>query len=175
MAPARTSSILGRRAPRSRRAGAGGFTLLEVLITTVVVAAALLGLAALQARSLHAVTEGQRLTLAARLLQEVQESVRANRIALSQYRAKLKAAAPLVPAPVDCSSASCSPAQLAAYDKRRWHRILKGCPTRAGCPPAAPFPKGKLETKPKGGGIEIKLKWKDAVYGEQELELFVVP
>ena len=175
MASARTSSILGRRAPRSRRAGAGGFTLLEVLITTVVVAAALLGLAALQARSLHAVTEGQRLTLAARLLQEVQESVRANRVALSRYRAKLKAEDPLVPAPADCSGAPCSPAQLAAYDTQRWHRILKGCLTRAGCPPAAPFRKGKLEVKPKAGEVEIKLKWKDAVYGEQKLRLSFVP
>ncbi len=175
MAPACKRSTLGRRVLRPRRTGAGGFTLLEVLITATVVAGALLGLAALQARSLHAVTEGQRLTLAARLLQEVQESVHANRVAVSLYRAELKAEQPLVPAPADCSNTPCSPAQLAAYDKQRWHRVLKGCLTRTGCPRGAPFPRGKLEIKPKAGEVAVELKWKDAVYGEQELQLTFVP
>jgi type IV pilus assembly protein PilV len=91
-----------------------GFTMLEVLVTLVVIAVALLGTAGLQAYSLKTNQSGQLRTQAIVLGMDLMERIEANNVAAV---AGAYIADPLpTTATVDCSNNVCSPADLATYD-----------------------------------------------------------
>jgi len=91
-----------------------GFTLLEVLVTLVVIAVALLGTAGLQTYAMKVHQGGQFRTQAVILGLDLLERIEANNEAaiVGAY-----AADPLpTVAPVDCFGSACSPTDLATYD-----------------------------------------------------------
>jgi type IV pilus assembly protein PilV len=91
-----------------------GFTLLEVLVTLLVIALALLGTAGLQAYAMKVTTSGQFRTQAVILGLDLLERFEANNAAaiLGAY-----AVDPLPTAPeVDCDENDCTNAQLATFD-----------------------------------------------------------
>lgn len=95
-----------------------GFTLLEVLVALLVFSIGFLGLAALQTLSLRFTHQSYERTQAALQAYEIIDRMRANREGLDNYT-PVPAGATLT-APVDCSTAACGPADMAAYDLMEW-------------------------------------------------------
>lgn len=113
-----------------------GFSLMEVLVTVVVVAIALLGMAGLQFTGLKASSEAHEYTLASQLAQDIMERIQANSDARdSYYPVELDPDSALA-APKDCTVSGCAPQEMAAYDLWQWYDLLsRGAPL---------LPQGKL-------------------------------
>ncbi len=110
----RTSQIIK---PRQR-----GFTLLEILVTLVITALALLGIAGMQTFSLKMNKSGESRTYALMLANEIAERIEANNIAATEPAsvggsAYESAASNTAPA---CTTVPCDPSDLAAYDVNKW-------------------------------------------------------
>jgi len=107
-------NVLRGRRPITRPTAAAGFTLLEVLVTLLVIALALLGTAGLQAYAMKVTTSGQFRTQAVILALDLLERFEANNEAAitGDY-----AADPLpTNITVDCDQNDCTPADLAIFD-----------------------------------------------------------
>ncbi len=72
--------------PRMRRRGAGGFSLIEVLIAILVIAFGLLGFALLQTMSLRFAQGANQRTQATNLAYDLLDQMRANRLVAAQYQ-----------------------------------------------------------------------------------------
>lgn len=108
----------------------GGFSLIEVLITIVIIVFALLGLAGLQARAMNAEAEAYARAQALLLAQDM-----ADRIAANRSEAKLGAGGAYATADVfgtghadaDCTAiAPATPSDAAARDLCEWDLAIKG-------------------------------------------------
>tara|TARA_R110002111_G_scaffold8723_3_gene31414 strand:- start:2652 stop:3113 length:462 start_codon:yes stop_codon:yes gene_type:complete len=95
-----------------------GFGLIEVLITVVILAIGLLGLAGLQATGLNFNHSAYQRSQATTLAYDIIDRMRANPVAIDSYRT----AAPQVVAA--CTGSGCSPAQMAQNDLAEWNAIL---------------------------------------------------
>src|SRR5271163_4860263 len=108
-----------------------GFTILEVLVSLVVLSIGLLGIAKLVLYSAHANDSAYLRSQATELAYEILDSMRANSTGAKagNYNAVL-AAAPVVP-PVNCLTGACTnPSDQAAYDIYQWKERL-AAPTGA--------------------------------------------
>lgn len=97
-----------------------GLTLLESLVAIVVLALGVLGMLGVQMRTLAETQTGVRRAQAVRLIEDLSERIKSNPRGLDQlddYVADWDAS---VAAATDCSSAACTPAQLAAWDLKAW-------------------------------------------------------
>lgn len=100
-----------------------GFTLLEVLITVVIVALGLLGLGALHVRAMRDTSSAYLRSEAIALTQDMADRIRANPLSANAYQMDLtqfntnKAAAVTAAA---CLTNACSTAALAAADLAQW-------------------------------------------------------
>ncbi|WNV06472.1 type IV pilus modification protein PilV [Candidatus Methylospira mobilis] len=109
---------------------AAGFTLLEVLVTLLILSIGLLGLAGLQITGLRSSQNSYYRLQATLLAQDLSERMRANKagVSLGAYDA-----APDGASAADCTSAVCSPEQMAAYDLAQWRAdIAKQLPAGSG-------------------------------------------
>lgn len=102
---------------------ATGFTLIEVLITMFIIAAALLGTAALQAYALKVNQGGQFRGQAVLLGMDLLERIEANNPAAikGQYAAVL----PDTSKSPDCISSPCTAGQMAAYDLQEFQQAMQ--------------------------------------------------
>ncbi len=96
-----------------------GFSMLEILITLIVVAIALLGTAGMQAYALKLGQGGQFRNQAVYLAADMAERIEANKpfsaaSGVAGYEA-------VVAAPVNCSAAACTSADLATRDINNWN------------------------------------------------------
>lgn len=115
--------------PRTVRAPEAGFSLIEVLITIVIVVFALLGLAGLQARAMNSEAEAYARAQALMLAQDM-----ADRIAANRTEAKLGAGGGYggagvigTGADVDCTTLpTATPSDIAARDLCEWDLAIKG-------------------------------------------------
>lgn len=98
-----------------------GFTLLEILIAITVLAIGLLGLAALQLNALQTGQVSYQRSQAIALAYEIADRMRANRIQAGAKAFSIGANPTLSTPSVDCASASCTAAQMAAYDLYHWY------------------------------------------------------
>ena len=107
----------------TRRARAGGFTLIEVLISVLVLLIGVLGVAGMQLLSIQANQGAYFRSQAVYIGSEILDAMRANRQALGSYTITID---PLdttnIPADPGCATAAagCSPAQTASLDLRQW-------------------------------------------------------
>jgi len=107
-----------------------GVTLVEVLVSLLVISVGLLSAASLQLLSKRSNYDAAQRTTAAHLAQDLLERMRANPTALIDYLPAgtlgggTRGQAPAV----DCraNNAVCTPAELAAYDLWQWERQLDG-------------------------------------------------
>jgi len=100
---------------QSKRALITGFTLVEVMVALAVVSIGMLGIASLYTQTLGAARTAQYRSQAVNLLADMADRIRANRIGGAAYAG--------APANNNCGltgGASCSPAELAAYDLFTW-------------------------------------------------------
>lgn len=96
-----------------------GATLLEILITVLVLALGLLGVGALQTRTMQANHDAAMYSRAAFLASDIAERMRANPqgVRAEAYRRSLGATAGRGS---DCTSDECTATQLASYDMDQW-------------------------------------------------------
>ena len=122
-----------------------GFTLLEALITLVVVSIGLLGLLGLQAVNLSNTQVSQARSIATVLADNIAEQMRANPIGLADNNyADINNPSAGGSTPPDCRTATCTPAQIANFDTLTWDtRIAQLLPNgqgRVNCIDAVPSP-----------------------------------
>lgn len=100
-----------------------GFTLIEVLVTLLVLSIGLLGLAGMQINALKNSHGASLRNQATALSQEISERIRSNRSG-AQSGAYDIAAVALPTASPDCETAPCSSSEMAAYDLNDWKAAL---------------------------------------------------
>ena len=104
-----------------------GFTLIEVMVSVLVMSIGLLGLASLQATSLRFNNDSSAQTQAAYLASDMADRIRANVSRASDYPATSASAN------ANCyTSAGCSPVQMAANDIHEWNDALATLPAGQG-------------------------------------------
>lgn len=115
------------RSPLSQN-GQRGIGLIEVLIAVFVLAVGMLGLAGMQLAAKRASYEATQRSIATSLARDIVERMRANPDQLAAYVVtNIGDEASLLATPgTDCSSATCTTANLAAYDLSEWESILVG-------------------------------------------------
>jgi type IV pilus assembly protein PilV len=156
---------------------AEGFTLVEVLVALLVVALGIAGAAALQASTLRAAREGERLSSATRLAASLAERMRANPVSMAladadnpylQFDYDSAAASP--PAADPCyADADCTPAGLAAFDLSEIGQAVARLPggrIRVCRDASAPAGGGGLPAwtcdAQAGAPVVVKLGWREA-------------
>lgn len=105
-----------------RHSNQSGATLIEILITVLVLGLGLLGVGALQTRSIQANHDAAMYSRAAFLASDISERMRANPAGVRArgYEHALNSA---VSSGTDCATRSCTPAQLASYDMEQWLKL----------------------------------------------------
>jgi type IV pilus assembly protein PilV len=106
----------------------GGFTLLEVLIALLVLSIGLLGLAALQTLGLRSNQMASMRTLATHYAYDMTDRLRANPegVDANQYVFTYDPGSPpAYPPTTDCRTATCTPAEMAAFDISLWTNTLE--------------------------------------------------
>lgn len=133
--------------PTGKRRMNRGFTLIEVLVALVVISIGLLGLLALQIRTLHSSYDAYLTSVANIQAMDLEERIRANRGALSTYKNDVNNAT--TSPSVDCASQTCSPGDLANYDVSQWlttsQQLFPGTLSVALTEPGADLYKLKLD------------------------------
>jgi len=119
-----------------------GFTLIEVLVSVLVLSIGLLGLASLQATSLRYNNDSSAQTQAIYLASDMADRMRANVSVAASYPAKAAAQQ------TSCYSGGCSPDEMAGNDIYEWEQSLNTLPAGQGTITAA------------GGGVyTITVMW----------------
>ncbi len=135
MTPARLRNPVGCQSRLSR--ASGGFSLIEVLVSVIMVSVGALSVASLQLVSTRAVRDASQRLEATQLAHALLERLNANnsQAALQKY---VSAAAPFLgmgrisgpdqplPASTCVDSSPCTPEQLAQFDLWLWERLLDG-------------------------------------------------
>lgn len=119
---------------RCRRHAGTGFTLIEVLVTLVVIALGLLGLAALQVRTQQAEFEAYNRIQALVLLDAIVNRINANRATAPCYAITTGGGTPYLGVPdaghagaITCSGyGDVNTQQLAVNDLEEWDRVVQG-------------------------------------------------
>ena len=124
-----------------------GFTLLEVLVTLVVLAFGLLGLAALQATSIEQNHSSYVRSQATLLAYDIIDRIRANKGAASSYLTVDPSSANKQSA---CTSSGCGPTAMAQNDLYEWNQELVNS-----------LPMGTAVISKAGDTYTINVRWDD--------------
>lgn len=110
---------------RAKACGARGFSMIEVLVTLLIITVALLGTASLLATAMRTNLSGEFRTLAVFMVSDIAERMEVNRTAAENglYQVAQTSVAPAVPG-TDCSTQACSQANLATYDLSIWGNLV---------------------------------------------------
>ncbi len=120
-----------------------GTTLIEVLVSILVVSIGLLGLAGLFANSLKSTNEGYLYSQVVALTYDMADRIRANPSAINSY-----AGTPPAKLAKDCIRKVCTPAELASYDLYTWKQQLEA---------VLPSPTPTITVK--DSAASIKVQW----------------
>lgn len=146
----RPADDVGRGSRRYRApAGAGGrgrgFTLMEVLVSVLILSVGVLGVAGLQTLSLQNTSNSLLRTRATMMAYEIIDRARANRG--QSYAIALADPAPVG---VDCEIQNCNPAQLRDYEQTVWKNDL-----------GADLPNGNGSIVIAGASMTVTVQWQD--------------
>ena len=131
-----------------------GFSLLEILITMVVLSIGLLGVAGMQVNGLRNNHAAYTKTQATNLALDMAERIRANPRGQANYVGFNSDNAPADPG---CINAGCSPAELSQFDKFEWSQ-----PLNAETKPLLPAGRGLITQN--GEEFSITLVWREVAY-----------
>lgn len=139
-----------------------GFSLVEVLVTVLVLAIGLLGLAGLQLTSLRNNTMAYERSQATLLAYSILERMRANRSAANAgaYNVALDTA----PSGTSClgPTATCSPGDMAAYDLSQWKCTLGKWDKASVCAGiTGALPQGDGSVALNGNLVTITIQWEE--------------
>lgn len=130
-----------------------GFSLIEVMVTAVILSGSLLGIAQLQATSVRNTQDAFYRATANTLAYDIIDRMRANRsisAATTNYAINIGDAV----VASDCESAACTPAQLAVYDIEAWKYLLAN--NLPGGDGAIAVVVGAV-----GADVSVTVKWQD--------------
>ena len=96
-----------------------GFSMVEILVTILIISLAVLGSAGLQVQALKTNQGGQFRNQAVFLLNDMVERMKANKV-YSVSASSVPGYDTTLATTTDCGVTSCSPTQLAAYDVTQW-------------------------------------------------------
>ena len=128
-----------------------GFTMIEVLITLVILSIGLLGLAALQANSMASNHNSYLRSQAIQLAYDMGDRMRANIVGVNAGNYNAIAGIAVDPA---CITAGCTPAQMATYDTFEWNTLL-----------SQRLPSGRGTVTGNGTDFVISVMWDEARTG----------
>jgi type IV pilus assembly protein PilV len=128
-----------------------GFSMVEILVTIVVIAIGLLGLAGLQATSLRNTEASYQRSQAATLAYDMLDRMRANAAGVSNGDYDSITAAPTGTVK-DCTSNTCDKSEMATFDNDDWHTNI-----------TAVLPSGTGTVSGSGAGsvFTITITWDD--------------
>lgn len=101
-----------------------GFSMIEILITLVIIATALLGTAGLQIYAMKAGKSSDVRTQAVFLAADFAERLEANKIAAVAGNYVVAASSAASTTAFDCSANTCSPVDLATWDISQWESAI---------------------------------------------------
>ncbi|HHJ80721.1 MAG TPA: type IV pilus modification protein PilV [Candidatus Tenderia electrophaga] len=139
----------------TRHCHQAGFSLIEVLITMVVLSIGLLGVAGMQASGLRNNHAAYTKTQATNLAMDMAERIRANPQGQAEYVGFSSDSAP--DSSPDCISTGCTPIQLANHDKFEWSQ-----PFNADSKPVLPAGKGLVTQD--GNQFIVTILWREVAY-----------
>lgn len=119
---------INRKSLMPRQIQANGFSLIEVLITILIVSFGLLSMAALVVSGARGNNVAYYRSIASKQTEDIADRMRANvaGVVAGSYDDLL----PSIPSSSDCGTSACSPTQMAAYDHAQWNtanaRLLPG-------------------------------------------------
>ena len=108
----------------ARRGGACGFSMIEVLVTLLIVSLALLGTAGLQAYSMRLNQGGQFRTQAVFLVADLAERIEGNKAGAVAGNYVLAASGVAAAPNTACQDGACTPAALATFDLLQWQNAV---------------------------------------------------
>jgi type IV pilus assembly protein PilV len=112
-----------------------GFTIVEVLVSLVILSIGLLGIAKLVLYSAHSNDSAYLRSQATQLAYEILDNMRANPTAVAAFNYNTPLSAAATAPPANCATTVCSAANLAAYDIYMWKsRLVAGAPTNGALP-----------------------------------------
>lgn len=127
--------LRGARVPAASRRRQQGVGLLEVMITVIVISVGLIGMAGLQVATKRAGFQAAQRTLALTLANDMMQRLTLNPSSLAAYDtgANPLGGGTIASAPTKClgvaAAASCTAAQLAAWDRWEWEQRIDGVST----------------------------------------------
>jgi type IV pilus assembly protein PilV len=129
---------------------ARGVTLIEVLVTMVIVAVGLLGLAGLQVRGLSIQKDAHGRSIATQLALDIADRMRSNAGVVGNYGFTTTYGASYASPTTRCDQATpCTAAQQAAFDLDQWLVRVRG----------GALPGGWARIEPDAGAWKITLMW----------------
>jgi len=128
-----------------------GFTLVEVLVTVVIMAIGLLGLAGLQVNALRNNLSAEQRAKAAQLVYDMSDRMRANVAGVTGYTSAAAEENNCVAIPV----VGCTPTQLAKHDVFEWQNEINNA-----------LPGGLGDVSEAAGVFTITVNWDDNRDGE---------
>ena len=131
-----------------------GFSLIEVMVTAVIIGGSLLGIAQLQATSIRNSQDAYYRATANTLAYEIIDRMRANRTLASTTTNYATALGAAEVAGTNCEAESCSRAELSDYDLEAWKYLLStNLPVGDGAVTVA--------VGPTGAEITVTVQWQD--------------
>lgn len=110
--------------PFASKASQHGFSMLEILITLVIIAIAVLGTAGLQLNAMRLNKGSQFRTQAIFLASDITERMEANKAAAVLGTYAIATTSTVSVAATDCAATACDSASLAAWDKSQWEAAV---------------------------------------------------
>lgn len=139
------------------RSSYAGFTLIEVLISLLILSVGLLGVASLQVQSLRNNHSAYMRTQASLLAHDILDRMRVNRNRASAYQIDFSES---VTSGTDCEANACSSAQMAVFDLADWKADL-----------AAKLPSGDGRiVAVSANSFQIRVSWDDSRGQDDPLE-----
>ena len=143
----------------------GGFTLIEILVSLIILSVGVMGIAAMQMSTYKQLRTSQNMSTAAMLAGDIADRMRANpAAALNNSYNHTK-----TPANVrDCAALACTSAQLATYDIAQWQQRVtgnNGGDTRE--PGSLPSGQGTVARIGTTSDFNITVRWDDNLSGSE--------
>lgn len=148
---------------RTLRTSSQGNSMIETLVSLVLLSFGSLGAASLQATSQQSSHEAQQRMLASYLAQDMLERMHNNPTALASYASTAVGGATIAsePSPNCSSSANCTTTQLAAHDRWLWEQAIDGAAITTGSAKNGGLVAAKGCVSNNNGRVQIAIAWND--------------